>query len=134
MQFRACLFSGCGKRHHWLLHPPGNRVLEETNQPPDRASVDTPEGVNVDRVIDEGQRAAIDTGKPHVSLRIVPLRVSGADGGPEVETYAFLDDGSDITLCSNSLAETLGLSGKPMMFYDVLSYNRKRERPVQKRF
>ena len=22
-QFRACLFSGCGKRHHSLLHPPG---------------------------------------------------------------------------------------------------------------
>ena len=52
-----------------------------------------------------------------MSLRIVPVRVSGADGGPEVETYAFLDDGSDITLCSNSLAETLGLSGKPMTFY-----------------
>ena len=69
-----------------------------------------------DRVDDEGQCAAIGTGKPRVSLRIVPARVSGADGGPEVETYAFLDDGSDITLCFNSLAETLGLSGKPMTF------------------
>ena len=116
-QFRACLFSGCGKRHHSLLHPPGDRVLEETNQPADRATMDTPEKVNVDRASDEGQCAAIGTGKPRVSLRIVLVRVSGADGGPEVETYAFLDDGSDITLCSNSLAETLGLSGKPMTFY-----------------
>ena len=115
-QFRACLFSGCGKRHHSLLHPPSDRVLEETNQPADRATVDTPEKVNVDRASDEGQCAAIGTGKPRVSLRIFPVRVSGADGGPEVETYAFLDDGSDITLCSNSLAETLGLSGKPMTF------------------
>ena len=115
-QFRACLFSGCGKRHHSLLHPPGDRVLEETNQPADRATVDTPEKVNVDRASDEGQCAAIGTGKPRVSLRIVPVRVSGADGGPDVETYAFLDDGSDITLCSNSFAETLGLSGKPTTF------------------
>ena len=99
-----------------MLHPPGDRVFEETAQPADRALVDTPEGVNVDRASDEGQCAAIGTGKPRVSLRIVPVRVSGADGGPEVETYAFLDDGSDITLCSNSLAETLGLSGKPMTF------------------
>ena len=115
-QFRACLFSGCGKRHHSLLHPPGDRVIEEAAQSVDRVSVDTPEGVHVDRVSDEGQCAAIGTGKPRVSLSIVPVRVSGADGGPEIETYAFLDDGSDITLCSNSPAETLGLSGKPMTF------------------
>ena len=51
-----------------------------------------------------------------MNLRIVPVRVSGADGGPEIETYAFLDDGSDITLLTNILAETLGLSGKPMTF------------------
>ena len=51
-QFRTCLFSGCGKRHHSLLHPPGDRVIEEETQPADRASVDTPEGVNVDRVSD----------------------------------------------------------------------------------
>ena len=51
-QFRACLFSGCGKRHHSLLHRPGDRVIEEATQPADRASVDTPEGVNVDRVSD----------------------------------------------------------------------------------
>ena len=118
-QFRACLFSGCGKRHHSLLHPPDDRVIEEITQPVGRTSVDTPEAisaVNVDRVIVEGRCAAIGTGKPRVSLRVVPVRVSGTNGGPEIETYAFLDDGSDITLCSNSLAETLGLSGKPMMF------------------
>ena len=51
-QFRACLFSGCGKRHHSLLHPPGDRFIEEATQPADRTSVDTPEGVNVDRVSD----------------------------------------------------------------------------------
>ena len=79
--------------------------------------MDTPEGVNVDRVSNEGQCAATGTGKPRVSLRVVPVGVSGADGGPEVETYLFLDDGSDITLCSNRLAETLGLSGKPMTFF-----------------
>ena len=36
----------------------------------------------------------------------------------------FLDDGSDITLCSNSLVETLGLSGKPMTF-SLTTVNKK---------
>ena len=56
--------------------------------------MDTPEGVNLDIVSDEGQWAAIGTGKPCVSRRVVPVRVSGADGGSEVETYAFVADGS----------------------------------------
>ena len=59
-----------------------------------------------------------------MSLRIVPVRLSGADGGFEIEIYAFLDDGSDITLCTNSLAETLGLSGKPMTF-SLITVNEK---------
>ena len=28
-QFRACLVSGCGKRHHSLLYLPGDRFIEE---------------------------------------------------------------------------------------------------------
>ena len=99
-----------------MLYPPGDRFIEEATQPAERASGDTPEGVNLDIVSDEGQWEAIGTGKPCVSRRVVPVRVSGADGGSEVEIYAFVADGSDITLCSNSLAETLGLSGKPMTF------------------
>ena len=45
-QFRACLFSGCGKRHHSLLHPPDDRVIEEITQPVGRTSVDTPEAIS----------------------------------------------------------------------------------------
>lgn len=62
-----------------------------------------------------------------VSLRIVPVRVSGTSGGQKIVTYAFLDDGSDTTLCSNSLAQRLGLSGKPMNF--SLSTINKEHRP-----
>ena len=53
-QFRACFFIGCGKRHHSLLHPPGDRVIEEATKPADRTSVDTREGVNVDTGEDPG--------------------------------------------------------------------------------
>ena len=51
-----------------------------------------------------------------MSLRIVPVRVSGVEGGREVETYAFLDDGSDTTLCLNGLVEEVGLLGTPINY------------------
>ena len=42
------------------------------------------------------------------------MRVRDGEGGPEIETYASLDNGSDSTLCLSSLAESVGVSGKPV--------------------
>ena len=44
------------------------------------------------------------------------MKVCGCDGGPEIKTYAFLDNGSDTTLCSDSLAQSLGVPPKPIQF------------------
>jgi hypothetical protein len=49
-----------------------------------------------------------------VSLRIVPVVVG--TGSSQVETYALLDEGSDVTLCSDSLIKRLGVEGKPCKF------------------
>ena len=62
----------------------------------------------------EAQCAAVKFGRSRVSLQIVPVRARGGEGGPEIETYVFLDNGSDTTLCLSSLAESLGVSGKPV--------------------
>ena len=46
------------------------------------------------------------------ALPIVPVKVR-AKGNPSfIETYAFLDNGSNSTFCSLSLLEKLGVSGK----------------------
>ena len=116
---KACLFSGCGHCHHSLLHPP----------PPALERVETPVGCTTQEPLLEGdirngptgagqeaQCAAVKSGRSRVSLQIVPVRVRGGEGGPEIETYAFLDNGSDTTLCLSSLAESLGVSGKPVHF------------------
>ena len=101
---KACLFSGCGQRHHSLLHPP----------PPALERVETPVGCTTKEPLPEGdigngpsgagqeaQCAAVKSGRSRVSLQIVP---------------AFLDNGFDTTLCLSSLAESLGVSGKPVHF------------------
>ena len=115
---RACLFSGCGKRHHSLLHPPptaaeGVEITAGGNTP----ETSLEDGLqNSSGAGEEAQCAAIESGRSRVSLQIVPVKVRGEDGGPEIITYAFLDNGSDTTLCLNSLAESLGVSGKPVHF------------------
>jgi len=54
--------------------------------------------------IEAGRDRAANSNDTRISLGIVPVRVS-ANNGREVKTYAFLDDGSDTTLCLQRLVE-----------------------------
>ncbi|CAB3992200.1 Hypothetical predicted protein, partial [Paramuricea clavata] len=87
----ACMISGCGRKHHSLLHPPSKSENE----------------------FSEGKKA---NRRQKVSLRIVPVKVKNEDGTREIETYAFIDNGSDTTLCSRDLLHELNLSSKPCEF------------------
>ena len=51
-----------------------------------------------------------------VSLRILPVRVRGNKPGQMIETYALLDNGSDVNLCDRELVEKLGITGQPRSF------------------
>ena len=48
-----------------------------------------------------------------IRLRVVPVRVWG-DGKRLVNTYVFLDEGSDTTLCTEGLIDKLKVSGDPV--------------------
>ena len=104
-----------------LIHPP----------PPALEGVETPVGCTTQESWPEGdirngpsgagqevQCAALKSGRSRVSFQIVPVRVRGGQGGPEIETYAFLDNSSDTTLCLSSLAESLGVSVKLLAVFD----------------
>ena len=43
-------------------------------------------------------------------MRIVPVREQGRQSGQVVETYALLDNGSDVSLCEEKLINELGIS------------------------
>ena len=51
-----------------------------------------------------------------VCLKVVPVRVRPAGGDQYVETFALLDDCSDVSLCTSNLAATLGVVGKEVNF------------------
>ena len=48
-----------------------------------------------------------------VGLPLLPVKVSSAETGATVETYALLDSGSNISLCQDHLLESLGATGRP---------------------
>jgi hypothetical protein len=78
----VCPKYGCGRWHHPLLH----------------------EDSSVSAIGSTSCRPSVGNG---VMLGCVPVRLVGPSGS--VDTYCFLDNGSDTTLVNRELAEKLGL-------------------------
>ncbi|XP_053699404.1 uncharacterized protein LOC128746376 [Sabethes cyaneus] len=85
-----CNIDGCQYRHHPLLHSV-RRTVEATT-PAQQAESHTHQYIG-----------------SSVLFRIVPVTLHGQTG--EVNTYAFLDEGSSLTLIENGIAEQLGVNG-----------------------
>ncbi|XP_062702256.1 uncharacterized protein LOC134285477 [Aedes albopictus] len=92
-----CGIDGCEYRHHTLLHSNRSSATERPTQ-------------GMSTVQNHTHRQY----KQVLLFRIIPVVVSGPRG--TVETFAFLDDGSDLSLIERSLVEQLGIDGwtKPL--------------------
>ena len=104
-----CEVSDCGRKHHTLLHDwsvvqnSQNRSvaspapsLSDSSQP-SKATVTSTSGVS-----------------SKVFLRILPVKV--INGSRSIETYALLDNGSDVSLVHDRLVQMLGIRGRPKPF------------------
>ena len=60
----------------------------------------------------EGLCSATGAGAPATGLAIVPVNVRAKGKEMMVQTYAFLDPGSNTTFCTDRLIEHLGAIGK----------------------
>nr|XP_049463411.1 uncharacterized protein LOC120956042 [Anopheles coluzzii] len=87
----ACGVNGCNGMHHVLLHI----AAPDEERAPEVGLCHTHSGT-VDRAL----------------LKYVPIKAYGPRG--EVETFAFMDDGSSSTFIDSSLVEELGLTGTPV--------------------
>ena len=104
----GCEIDGCKRKHDTLLH------FDQPNRSEGSTSGDDAIVANHAH-IEGGQCGAISRGKK-VRLRIVPVKVQCDDGAAVVETYALLDNGSDVSLCSKRLSDQLGAKGVPRSF------------------
>ena len=135
----SCRKPGCGKKHHSLLHPMDSKENREPaakqdgiNQQPvvqDHTSVggtattlaeSNPSLVTESSTFaasrDSVPTRAVMGGQPRVCFKVVPVKVSGPGSNKHLMTYAFLDSGSDTTICLRSLVEELSLESEPTNF------------------
>ena len=120
-----CRVKGCDFKHSTFLHPQSNanEQKDDTTKPtqsakPERKSEDRPDETIV-------QSAYVNIGEnPHrrksrplqvTSLAIVPVKVKAKGSSTTIETYAFLDGGSNTTFCTENLLNQLNATGRKTM-------------------
>ncbi|XP_062541184.1 uncharacterized protein LOC134209208 [Armigeres subalbatus] len=103
-QSKPCGTNGCEFLHHPLLH---NTKKHEAPRPLPRTVVDT------NKSQAETRRANLSCnvhqGQSEILFRIVPVMLYGPTKA--IRTYAFVDDGSELTLMEQSLSDELGVQG-----------------------
>ena len=113
-----CRINGCRGKHSTFLH----QVKSDKESKPANDSARSSQ-----RSIEEGSTSSLNSSSNGyvdisqasqriISLPIVPVRVKGPDGNKEVQTYAFLDSGSNTTFCTDNLLKKLNIEGKATQF------------------
>ena len=100
-----CRAPSCGKEHHTLLHSEEKNTRVETKELQPSGN----DGEN--KVV-----AATGAGESRVCLGVLPVKVRPKNGIRSVETYALLDSGSEVTICSEKLARSLNVRGETSSF------------------
>ncbi|XP_076810887.1 uncharacterized protein LOC143453439 [Clavelina lepadiformis] len=101
----------CNKSHHSLLHVYMQSTSEGEKPKEEKDSNDPVKPV---------ESFGIDTnhhGANNVRLKVVPVRAWGHNMRKPVECYAFLDEGSDTSFCSDRLSKQLGLQGPKVQLH-----------------
>ena len=143
MQKSGCYIEGCNGKHMTVIHPPERSLpaRQETNEthgmknneahPSNQSNArESAEHAIQNHAIGAGVRNSgrnISAPGRKVRLRIVPVRVQGKQLGQVVETYALLDNGSDVSLCEEKLIDELGISGVQRHF--SLTTQEKKDSP-----
>ncbi|KAJ8037714.1 hypothetical protein HOLleu_18605 [Holothuria leucospilota] len=104
----------CQKPHPTVLHynrKPEQKSSKDSSE--EQTSKETAKQVKVSCTSTQIQESSIcmGAGVSKTSLSIVPVRVKSKSTNKDVETYAFLDNGSTDTFISEDLAHQLSVSG-----------------------
>ena len=125
----TCRKEGCQKDHHFLIHGDQNDEKNDSNTKSQegktqngssRKDAATQNGSIKERHSSTSAAAGthkepvnisvVKASHPQVCFKVVPVKVSSATSHKELHIYAFLEEGSDTTLCLESLVQELGVT------------------------
>ncbi|CAB3997294.1 PREDICTED: uncharacterized protein LOC107342904, partial [Paramuricea clavata] len=113
-----CKVEGCTSKHSTFLHPktkqPINSGKEEPKQDKQVPVKQGPEGDQANSANNGYVKSNPTTSSSTTGLAIVPVQVKAKGSSKTVETYAFLDSGSNTTFCTDGLLKKLGTNGKKL--------------------
>ena len=119
-----CQIIGCKishRKHSTFLHPRNDKQVQpELQTSPEAQPSNTESGGQIDQARScftevaavEGLCSATGAGAPATGLAIVPVNVRAKGKEKIVQTYAFLDPGSNTTFCTDKLIDRLGATGR----------------------
>ena len=106
-----CKIEGCDKKHSTFLHPKA-APTGESEEPPTNSN-DAPSEARNGFVSLATSKNVTGAGVLKVGMAILPVKVR-AEGSSEqcIETYAFIDSGSNTTFCTTELMQRLNVKGQ----------------------
>ncbi|XP_028395694.1 uncharacterized protein LOC114519723 [Dendronephthya gigantea] len=119
-----CRVSDCKEKHSTFLHPKRTREAlepkkdkqEETPDPPPKLEAGKEEVVNKELINGyvkiKSESQPVIKGLSTTGLAVVPVKVKAKGTNKTIETYAFLDNGSNTSFCTERLLEQLEIDGK----------------------
>ena len=99
----------CNKSHHSLLHNGNSSNSRCSKTPSDLKSCATTQSLSAQ--VNYVSPITVPSQIKMVRLMVAPVQVYSNDQTHFVDTYAFLDGGSNISLCTTSLTQRLKLRG-----------------------
>ena len=110
-----CKVQGCSNKHSTFLHPKNNSTPRNGNEgtkgnkedPREKETKDDSNTANNGYI-----KSKISASTTVIGLSIVPVPVRTPGSTKTVDTYAFLDSGSNTTFCTDALLKRLGTDGK----------------------
>ena len=150
----TCRVSGCGMNHHYLIHREQSPTKDDLMGKDDYNKLEEQIPSKNDEVTrgntSEGEQKlinahlsasvlerpphelinvnAVRASRPRVCFKVVPVRVSVPTSQKEFITNAFLDSGSDATLCLESLVQEFSIDDAKPVKYTMTTVNRKQEK------
>ncbi|XP_071948920.1 uncharacterized protein [Antedon mediterranea] len=102
----------CAEKHSSFLHPVSPPKGEHTTTQPAENQKAAPPETQAHSLPATSTSLAVAGSYQRIGLSVVPVQVKAEGGKSIISTYAFLDNGSNITFCTEALAQKLGVKGK----------------------